>query len=95
MGACESLRDELLLALLACRVLVVLGTGCGHRVALFLQQLLEGIQLVGLLQGREITRLQGVTSVCRHLFLLKLNTQGQGSGVGAYLLGKGDPVAQL
>lgn len=48
---CEGvLRDELLLALLAGRVLVVFGAGHGDlgRVALLVQQLLEGIQLVAL-----------------------------------------------
>lgn len=44
------LRDELLLALLAGWVLVVLGAGHGHlcRVALLVQQLLERVQLVAL-----------------------------------------------
>lgn len=76
MYECECSRDELLFALLAGWILVVLRTGCGHRVALLLQELLEGIQFVGLLQRREITRLQGVTSVCRHLFPHKLDTCG-------------------
>lgn len=58
-----ALRDELLLALLAGRVLVVFGAGHGDlgRVALLVQQLLEGVQLVALVQGREIGRLQHVT----------------------------------
>lgn len=58
------LRDELLLALLAGWVLVVFGAGHGDlgRVALLVQQLLEGIQLVALVQGREISRLQHVTT---------------------------------
>lgn len=57
------LRHQLLLALLAGRVFVVLGAGHGDlgRVALLLQQLVEGVQLVTLVQGREISRLQYVT----------------------------------
>lgn len=62
VGVCV-VRDELLLALLAGRVLVF---GAGHgdlgRVALLLQQVLEGVQLVALVQGREIGRLQHVTT---------------------------------
>ncbi len=44
------LRDELLLALFAGRVLVVFGARHGDlsRVALLVQELLEGIQLVAL-----------------------------------------------
>lgn len=40
------------------------GTGHGHlgRVALLLQQLSEGIQLVALVQGRETSRLQYITT---------------------------------
>lgn len=58
------LRHELLLALLAGRVLVVFGAGHGHlgRVALLVQQLVEGVQLIALVQGREISRLQYVTT---------------------------------
>ena len=58
-----TLRDELLLALLAGRVLVVFGAGHGDlgRVALLVQQLLERVDLIALVQGREIGRLQHVT----------------------------------
>lgn len=58
------LRDELLLALLAGRVLVVFGAWHGHfgRVALLVQQLLERIQLIALVHGREISQLQHVTT---------------------------------
>lgn len=59
-----ALRDELFLALFAGRVLVVFGARHGHlgRVALLVQQLLEGVQLVALVQGREISRLQHVNT---------------------------------
>lgn len=43
---------------------MVLGAVHGGlgRVALLLQQLLEGVQLVGLVQGREVRRLRRVTA---------------------------------
>lgn len=68
-GAGRVLRDELLLALLAAgRVLVVLGAGHGDlgRVALLVQQLLEGVQLVALVQGREVHRLRRVKKTHSH-----------------------------
>lgn len=70
----EILRHELLLALLAGRVLVVFWAGHGHlgRVALLIQQLLEGIQLVALVQGREISRLQHITTGYKSTILQQL-----------------------
>lgn len=43
---------------------MVFGAGHGDlgRVALLVQQLLEGVELVALVQGREISRLQHVTT---------------------------------
>lgn len=56
---------------------MVFGAGHGDlgRVALLIQQLLEGIQLVALVQGREISRLQHVTmgSGLTCLFLVQFN----------------------
>lgn len=56
---------------------MVFGAGHGDlgRVALLIQQLLEGIQLVALVQGREISRLQHVTmgSGLTRLFLVQFN----------------------